>query len=131
VYTSLQQGAIDGQENPTDFIVKSSFFEVQKYLVLTGHVNPPGWVQLNDKVWQDLTPETKKVWLEVWNGVSMELRKEMLAMEDKNHEIWKSKGGTVITPDVPAFREAMKDVWKKFAPKAWGEGFYERIQAVR
>ncbi len=29
------------------------------------------------------------------------------------------------------FREAMKDVWKKFAPKAWGEGFYEKIQAIR
>ena len=80
---------------------------------------------------QDLTPETKKVWMEVWNGVSMELRKEMLDMELKNREIWKSKGGTVITPDIPAFRAAMKDVWKKFAPKAWGEGFYERIQAVR
>ena len=133
VYTSLQQGAIDGQENPTDFIVKSSFFEVQKYLVLTGHVNPPGWVQINDKVWQDLTPETKKVWMEVWNGISMELRKEMLAMELKNHEIWKAKsrGGDVIVPDVQAFRDAMKDVWKAFAPKAWGEGFYERIQAVR
>jgi tripartite ATP-independent transporter DctP family solute receptor len=131
VYTSLQQGAIDGQENPTDFIVKSSFFEVQKYLVLTGHVNPPGWVQLSDKVWQDLTPETKKVWMEVWNGVSMELRKEMLAKETENQGIWKAKGGQVIVPDVAAFRDAMKDVWKKFAPKAWGEGFYERIQAVR
>jgi len=131
VYTSLQQGAIDGQENPTDFIVKSSFFEVQKYLVLTGHVNPPGWVQLNDKVWQDLTPETKKVWMETWNEVSMELRKEMLAQETNNHGIWKAKGGQVIVPDVAAFRDAMKDVWKKFAPKAWGEGFYERIQAVR
>jgi TRAP-type transport system periplasmic protein len=131
VYTSLQQGAIDGQENPTDFIIKSSFFEVQKYLVLTGHVNPPGWVQINDKLWQDLTPETKKAWMEVWNGVALELRKEMLAKEDANHEIWKAKGGQVIVPDVVAFREAMKDVWKTFAPKAWGEGFYERIQTVR
>ena len=131
VYTSLQQGAIDGQENPTDFIIKASFFEVQKYLVLTGHVNPPGWVQMNDKVWQDLTPETKKVWMEVWNGVSMELRKEMLEKETINHGIWKAMGGQVIEPDVPAFREAMKDVWKKFAPKAWGEGFYEKIQAIR
>ncbi|HBB17107.1 MAG TPA: hypothetical protein DCZ97_08945 [Syntrophus sp. (in: bacteria)] len=131
VYTSLQQGAIDGQENPTDFIVKSSFFEVQKYLVLTGHVNPPGWVQINDQIWQNLTPETKKVWMEVWNGVSMELRKEMLANELSNQAFWKSKGGEVIVPDVAAFRYAMKDVWKKFAPKAWGEGFYEKIQAVR
>ena len=131
VYTSLQQGAIDGQENPTDFIVKSSFYEVQKYLVLTEHVNPPGWVQMSDKVWQDLTPETKRVWMEVWNGVAMELRNEMLAMETQNQNTWKAKGGQVIAPDVPAFRSAMKDVWKKFAPKAWGEGFYERIQAVK
>lgn len=131
VYTSLQQGAIDGQENPTDLIMANSFYEVQKYLVLTGHVNPPGWVQMNDKVWQDLTPETKKVWMEVWNEVAMELRAKFLAQESSNQAIWKAKGGQVIVPDVPAFREAMKDVWKKFAPKAWGEGFYERIQATR
>lgn len=131
VYTSLQQGAIDGQENPTDLIIKNSFFEVQKYLVLTGHVNPPGWVQMNDKVWQELTPETKKEWMAVWNEVSMELRQQFLAQESSNQALWKAKGGEVIVPDVASFREAMKDVWKKFAPKAWGEGFYERIQATR
>jgi tripartite ATP-independent transporter DctP family solute receptor len=131
VYTSLQQGAIDGQENPTEAIIAHSYFEVQKYLVLTGHVNPPGWVQMSEKVWQDLTPETKKVWMETWNEIAMDLRKEMLAQENNYQGIWKAKGGQVIVPDVPAFREAMKDVWKKFAPRAWEEGFYERIQAVR
>ena len=84
-----------------------------------------------DHVIGNLTPETKKVWMEVWNGVSMELRKEMLANELSNQAFWKSKGGEVIVPDVAAFRYAMKDVWKKFAPKVWGEGFYEKIQAVR
>lgn len=131
VYLALQQGGIDGQENPTDTNIKNSMFEVQKYLVLTGHVMGQGWFQMNDKVWQDVTPETQKVWKDTWNEVTLEIRKEVLADELKNQEFWRTKGGEVITPDVAAFRAAMKDVWKKFAPKAWGEGVYERIQAIQ
>lgn len=131
VYTALQQGAIDGQENPTDTIITNSLFEVQKYLVLTRHVNPPGWQQLSEKVWQSLTPETQKVWVETWNDVAQEVRQKVVRMELDHFETWKSKGGVVIEPDEAAFRAAMKDVWKKFAAKAWGEGVYEKIQATR
>lgn len=131
VYTGLQQGTIDGQENPLDIIISSSLFEVQKYLVLTGHVLPPGWAQMSEKVWQDLTPETQKVWIETWNEVSREGREELLKQEAKYLETWKAKGGVIIEPNVAAFREATKDVWKKFAPKAWGEGVYEKTQAIR
>ena len=131
VYTALQQGAIDGQENPTDTIIMNSLFEVQKYLVLTRHVNPPGWQQMSEKVWQSLTPETQKVWVATWNEVAQGVRKTILEQELAHFETWKSKGGIVIEPDEAAFRAAMKDVWKKFAPKAWGEGVYEKIQATR
>lgn len=131
VYTGLQQGTIDGQENPFDIIISASLFEVQAYLVLTGHVFPPGWGQMSEKVWQDLTPETQKVWIETWNEVSREVREELLKLEVKYLETWKAKGGVIIEPNVAAFREATKDVWKKFAPKAWGEGVYEKIQAMR
>lgn len=131
VYTGLQQGTIDGQENPFDIIISASLFEVQAYLVLTGHVFPPGWGQMSEKVWHDLTPETQKVWIETWNEVSREVREELLKLEVKYLETWKAKGGVIIEPNVAAFREATKDVWKKFAPKAWGEGVYEKIQAMR
>lgn len=131
VYTGLQQGTIDGQENPFDIIISASLFEVQAYLVLTGHVFPPGWGQMSEKVWQDLTPETQKVWIETWNEVSREVREELLKLEVKYLETWKAKGGVIIEPNLAAFREATKDVWKKFAPKAWGEGVYEKIQAMR
>ncbi len=131
VYTALQQGAIDGQENPTDTIMTNSLIEVQKYLVLTRHVNPPGWQQLSEKVWQSLTPETQKVWVDTWNEVAKEVRQRVVRDELAHFETWKSKGGVIIEPDEAAFRAAMKDVWKKFAPKAWGEGVYEKIQATR
>lgn len=131
VYTGLQQGTIDGQENPLDIILSSSLFEVQKYLILTGHVLPPGWAQVSEKVWQELTPETQKVWMETWQEVSREMRQELIKQESKYLETWKAKGGVILEPNVAAFREATKDVWKKFAPKAWGEGVYEKLQAVR
>lgn len=131
VYTGLQQGTIDGQENPLDIINSASLFEVQKYLVLTGHVLPPGWGQMSEKVWQSLTPETQKVWLDTWNEVAKEVREELLRQEAKYLETWKVKGGVIIQPEVAAFKEATQEVWKKFAPKAWGEGVYEKIQAIR
>ena len=69
--------------------------------------------------------------METWNEVAREGEQEVLKQEAKYMETWKSKGGVIIEPNVPAFREAMKDIWKKFAPKTWGEGVYERIQALR
>ena len=131
VYTSLQQGTIDGQENPIELAVVSSLFEVQKYMVLTGHMLAQGWGQTSEKVWESLTPETRRIWMETWNEVAQEGGQEVLKQEAKYMETWKSKGGVIIEPNVPVFREAMKDIWKKFAPKTWGEGVYERIQALR
>lgn len=86
---------------------------------------------MSEKIWKSLTPETQKVWLDTWNEVAREVRNELLNQEGKYLETWKTKGGMIIQPDVAAFREATKDVWKKFAPKAWGEGVYEKIQAIR
>lgn len=114
-----------------DSIIALNLFEIQKYLVLTNHVFSAGWAQLSEKVWQDLTPETRKVWLETWKEVAEGIKREMIDKEQEYISIWKSKGSTVINPDIEAFREATKEVWKKFAPEAWGPGVYEKIKAMR
>jgi TRAP-type C4-dicarboxylate transport system substrate-binding protein len=50
VFTSLQNGTIDGQENPLDVINASKLYEVQRYLSLTGHVYSPVLIMINEKL---------------------------------------------------------------------------------
>ena len=59
VFTALQQGTIDGQENPLGTIHGNSFAEVQKFLVLTGHVRGNGWMVVSERFWQGL-PEADR-----------------------------------------------------------------------
>ena len=131
LYLALKQGVVDGQENTLDSIMALSMWEVQKHLVLTGHACAVGWATLSKQIWENLTPETRRVWIDTWKEVSEELKREMVIQEQEFVAGWRSKGGTVIEPDVGAFREATKDVWKKFAPQTWGEGVYEKIKATK
>jgi tripartite ATP-independent transporter DctP family solute receptor len=110
LYLALRQGVVDGTDSHLDIIVQAKMWEVQKYLVLTGHMSTLFWGHLNGNVWQNLTPETQKVWMDTWREVSEWEKKEMVNREEKNIALWKSNGGIVIEPDIEAFKEATKDV---------------------
>ena len=65
MYAALEQGAIDGQENPLSVILANKFFEVQKHLALTNHQYNPQSIIFSKKVWDTLTPADQKVLQEV------------------------------------------------------------------
>jgi TRAP-type transport system periplasmic protein len=131
LYLALRQGVADGAAGLLDVLINFNMYEVAKYLVLTNHMFQPLWAHMNGQLWQSLTPETQKVWIDTWNEVAAWAGREVRDREVKNIALWKTKGGTVIEPDVAAFREATKDVWKKLATKPGEKETYERIQAVR
>jgi len=131
LYLALRQGVVDGAEGTIDILTQINLWEVQKYLVLTGHSFIASYVHLNEKTWQSLTPETRKVWMDTWREVAEEAKKELLNKEQEQISLWKSKGVTVIEPDVEAFREATKDVWNNFLTEPWEREAYEKIKAVR
>ncbi len=64
LFTALQQGTVDGQENPIPVILSSKFSQVQKHLSLTGHVYSPAVIILSPKVWHKLSDADKKVFVE-------------------------------------------------------------------
>src|SRR3546814_12294834 len=64
VFTALQQGTVDGQENPLSVITASKFDQVQKYLTLTGHVYSPGVYLMNKAAFDKLSDEDKKAFVE-------------------------------------------------------------------
>jgi tripartite ATP-independent transporter DctP family solute receptor len=60
-YTSLQQGVVDGQENPVSVILQAKFAEVQKHLTLDGHTYGADFLLINEGVYQKLTPEQQGI----------------------------------------------------------------------
>jgi tripartite ATP-independent transporter DctP family solute receptor len=131
LYLALRQGVVDGTDSHLDIIIQAKFWEVQKYLVLTGHMLTPFWAHMNGPIWQSLTPETQKVWTDTWKDVTEWVKKEMINKEEKNISLWKSNGGIVIEPDIEAFQEATKDVWKKLLSEPGEIEAYEKIKALR
>jgi len=131
VFTGLQQGTIDAQENPLELIVSNSLFEVQKYVALTSHVRPYRFLLMNDGAFNKMSKEQQKIFLDTWKEISKEIEQEYISSDQKFLDLLKSKGMTVVPAEVNAYREATKDVWKQFMPKAWGEGVYEKVQAVK
>ena len=63
VFTALQQGTVDGQENPLSVISAAKFDQVQKYMTLTGHVYSPALILMSKAVWDKLAPADKDAFL--------------------------------------------------------------------
>ncbi|MPM53979.1 Solute-binding protein [bioreactor metagenome] len=64
LYTALQQGTVDAQENPIFLIYTSKFYEVQKYLTLTGHLYAPGIITMGNSYWESLPEDIQSIVVE-------------------------------------------------------------------
>jgi tripartite ATP-independent transporter DctP family solute receptor len=130
LYLALSQGAVDGQENPLPTIQSGKFNEVQKYLVLTGHILTPRLIAVNEAAWQSLSAAHQQV-LKAAIAPNAQIQDdEILAQEGKLVDTFKAGGMTVIQPDVESFRKpVLASLPAKFETK-WGKGLWERISAA-
>jgi tripartite ATP-independent transporter DctP family solute receptor len=131
VFTSLQQGLLDAQENPIPIVSTFKLYEVQKYLSLTGHVYSPAPVLMSKKTWDRMAPDLQKILLDTAMEVAKVQRQLNRGQEDKQLGELRAKGMTVIEhPDRNAFREAMKPVFEQFQGQ-FGKGLVQRIVETR
>ena len=129
LYLALSQGAVDGQENPLPTIQSAKFFEVQKYLVLTGHIITPRLIAINEDAWSKLSANEKQVLKFALEKQGLAQDNEILAQEAKLADTFKAGGMIVIQPDVESFRKpVLAALPPKFESK-WGKGLWERIAA--
>jgi tripartite ATP-independent transporter DctP family solute receptor len=129
LYLALNQGAVDGQENPLPTIQSGKFFEVQKYLVLTGHIITPRLIVINEAAWQGMSPKERASLKSAIDTHGLAQDNEILAQESKLVDTFKAGGMTVIQPDIESFRKpVLATVPAKFEAK-WGKGLWERIAA--
>jgi TRAP-type transport system periplasmic protein len=131
LFTALQQGTVDGQENPIPVILSSKFAQVQKYLSLTGHVYSPAVFILSPKVWDQLSDADKKVFHEAALKAGAAQRKRV--NDDENTGIAQlKKDGMQIDEHVDgdSFRKAVAPAYAEFA-KEFGADKIAAIQAVK
>lgn len=133
VYTSLQQGVIDGQENPLSIIWASKLYEVQKYLSLTGHIYSPVVIMISDQFYNSLPEDLQKIVVDAFEEVRPEVRKMVEDQEMELLENLKNKGMEINEVDKSEFAEYMGAIYDEFAKangKTSGE-YIERIKTVK
>ena len=86
---------------------------------------------INKALWKDIGETNQKVMLDAWKEASLMIEKMYLEKDGEYKQKLKDKGMVIVKPDVEAFRKATENVWKDFAPQAWGAGVYEEIQSLR
>jgi tripartite ATP-independent transporter DctP family solute receptor len=120
VFTALQTGVMDGQENPLTQIYSAKFQEVQKYLSLTGHVYTPAYLTVSAKKWATLPAEVRKV-LEDTAKETQAFVYERAAKDDEEllAKI-KAAGVQVNTPNKDSFIAASRPVYDEFAKEVAG-----------
>lgn len=131
LFTALQQGTVDGQENPIPVILASKFSQVQKHLSLTGHVYSPAVIILSPAVWGKLSEADKKVFTEAGLKAGAAQRKKVNDDEANGIAQLKKDGMQVVEKvDGDSFRKAVAPAYADFA-KEFGADKIAAIQAVR
>jgi len=114
LYVALQQGVVDGQENPLVNIHASKLYEVQKHLALTSHMFQMTPLLMSKRTWDRLSEADRKVMQEAATEATALQRKLSQEADDKLLADLKSKGVQVTTVDKAAFAKATSKVDEKW-----------------
>src|SRR4029453_12193080 len=106
VYLALQQGTVDGQENPLPTIMAKKFYEVQSHIMLSGHITESLLVIVGNHVWSKLSDEDKKVFNKGMCGSGAKATDQIRASEQKLADEFRKLGKSVVEVDRAAFRAA-------------------------
>lgn len=114
LYSALQQGVVDGQENPYAIIYSNAFNEVQKYLSKSGHIWGSAVLCVNSDVWNRLSAEDKETVKNLAQKWCAEQRRETIKEEEDFLVKLKEKGMAINEVDKAAFQKAVQPVWKSY-----------------
>ncbi|MBE0454250.1 TRAP transporter substrate-binding protein [Roseovarius autotrophicus] len=131
LFTALQQGVVDGQENPVTVITAAKFWEVQKYVSLTGHVYSPAVVLASPILLDSLTEEQKGWFMEAAKASAAATRAEVNRLEEAGVALLRENGMEVITDiDKAPFAALAEESSYAVYTDQYGSEMIERIKAV-
>jgi TRAP-type C4-dicarboxylate transport system substrate-binding protein len=132
VYLALKTGVVDGQDNPLPTDKAQKFYEVTKYIVLTGHQIGMVWPSINERLWKRLSIAEKDCITSSLNKAREHQNGIVLKGEEALVEEFEKDHGMVIIrdPDREAFMKRAREVYKE-SEADWGPGMYEKIQGMK
>ena len=130
VYLALQNGTVEAQENPLTTIEAKKFYEVQKHIVLTGHIVDHLNTVVAGALWKKLSDEDKKIFTEVAQEAAARATAQIQKREKELVDFFKQKGLTVTDVNKDEFKDTvMKNV--KFETFGYRKEDWDKIQAVK
>lgn len=127
LYSALDQGVVDGQENPLPTIDSMKFYEVQEHVALTAHTYSPAITVMSEEAWDSLNEEQQSAVEEAVNETKTYVRETLSEKEENIKEKLKEEGVKITQPDREAFKEATKDVKNAVSDKVPSE-LIQKIQ---
>jgi tripartite ATP-independent transporter DctP family solute receptor len=129
VYLALQNGTVDAQENPLPTIDAKKFYEVQKFIVLTGHITDALLTIVGGPTWNKLSDADKKTFEAVLKEAAAKATGEIVEIEKKMAGELEKRGKTVVRVDRKPFREAVVKLHN--GPDAtWPKDVYDKLQGL-
>ncbi|WGF90436.1 sialic acid TRAP transporter substrate-binding protein SiaP [Marinivivus vitaminiproducens] len=130
VYLALQNGTVEAQENPLTTIEAKKFFEVQKYIVLSGHIVDHLFTTISPTAWSQLSEEDQAIFTEVMQQAAERATKIIVERENALVETFRERGLTVSEVDKADFE---KNVLEKVTLEEFGyeQADYDAIRAVQ
>lgn len=132
VYTALQTGAVDGQDNPLPTVKDAKFYEVTDQIVLTSHLVDLNYVAISLNVWNGLSADQQAAVQAASDAAAESGRQIQLKLEDELADFMREKGLQVYEPDLDAFRSTVQAAYlASDLAKDWPEGMVDLINAVK
>lgn len=130
VYLGLRQGALDAAENPVSGIWTHKWHEIAKHLAITNHMLQNLAVVVNEKFYQGLSPADRELLTKTLVEVGRKVSQSVLDNEASLVGKLEAAGVKVTRPDIAVFQKRAAEMLPKVFAAKWGEGVYERIQAM-
>ncbi len=131
LYTSLQQGVVDGAENNPPSFYLSRHYEVCKFYSLDEHTSVPDVLIMGTHFWNDLNEEQQK-WVQESVNLSIEYQRELWAKAEQDAlDAVKKAGVTVINPDKSKFQKKVVDMYEGYKDESEIYNLIKRIQDVK
>ncbi len=131
LYTALETGTVDGQENPFASIETSKFYEVQKYAATTGHVYNPLVAIFSKKVWDKLTEDERRIVQEAATEAGLYERKVSREANEKSMQTLRGEGMQITelsVEEIDRMRQKVKPVTDKYT-QSIGPDLVAEVQA--
>ncbi|SFD88783.1 tripartite ATP-independent transporter solute receptor, DctP family [Lentibacillus persicus] len=127
VYSGLQNGVVEGQENPLETIYSAGFHEVQDYVINTNHMYKPAFVTINDEFFQSLPSDYQDILLSAAEEGQAHAQEKLEENAEEMKSEMEEEGVTFVDPDIEAFKEATQSVRDELGTEIWGEETYNEV----